>query len=377
MTQTADNKAKKLINKINKDAPNTKIIVTGCYAQLKPDEIQNIQGVSLVVGTKEKFNVNKYIIDNELNQKKELSHINDVNNFDVSYSLNERTRAFLKIQDGCDYSCTYCTIPMARGKSRSETVDNTVEKIKNMLKNDVKEIVFSGINLGDFGINSNENLFMLLEKIESINPLLRYRISSIEPNLLNNEIIQLLSNSKKAARHLHIPLQSGSNRILKMMKRRYTVQYYRDLINQVKKNIPNICIGVDVIVGFPGETETDFNDTFKLIQELKISYLHVFSYSARDNTEAIKYQQNNSINKIKERRIRLQKLSVELFKRFIDENINANVSVLFEKFENGYLSGLTDNYIKVFVKGKKEYVKMIRKVKILNNEDIVLGEICD
>ncbi len=377
VTQTADNKAKKLIHRINKDAPNTKIIVTGCYAQLKPDEIQSIKGVSLVVGTEDKFDVNKYINKNESNQKKELSHIENVSNFDISYSLTERTRAFLKIQDGCDYNCTYCTIPNARGKSRSENVDNTINKINNMLKNDVKEIVFSGINLGDFGINNNENLFMLLKEVENINSLLRYRISSIEPNLINNDIVQLLSNSVKAARHLHIPLQSGSNRILKLMKRRYTVKYYSNLINDIKKNIPNICIGVDVIVGFPGETDTDFNNTLNLLKKLKVSYLHVFSYSPRDNTEAIKYKQNNSTNVIKDRRKRLQQLSFYLFKKFIDENINTYANVLFEKFENGYLSGLTDNYIKVFVKGKIEYVKMIKKVKILNNEDIVLGEMCD
>ena len=377
VTALADKKAQKLIKKLNTRAPNSKIIVTGCYAQLKPNEIKNIPGVDYVVGAENKLNVRSYFIENNNNNSINVSKINSVNTFDISYSLNERTRAFLKIQDGCDYICTYCTIPRARGKSRSDNIDNTVIKIKDILQHGVKEIVLSGINLGDFGINKNENFLMLLKNIEQIKNLSRYRISSIEPNLINSDIIKLLSNSCKVARHLHIPLQSGSNNILKEMKRRYTIEYYEKTINRIKKLIPNICIGVDVIVGFPGEKEDDFEKTIKLLKKLKVSYLHVFSYSERDNTEAKKYNQNNTLEIVKERRKILQKPSIKLFKDFVNENINNKLNVLFEKYENGYLSGLTDNYIKVYVKDKQYYMKKIKQVKIISNEELTLGMICD
>ena len=284
VTENADKKAQKFIKKLNIKYPESKIVVTGCYAELKPLEISKIKGVSKVIGLNDKFNIEEYYnLISENNISKEITNTKD---FQISYSLSERVRAFIKIQDGCDYICSYCTIPKARGKSRSGKVTEIINVIKDLVDNGIKEIILSGINIGDFGKGNNESLLDLLKEIELIKDLERYRISSIEPNLLNDKIINFLSKSKKALPHLHIPLQSGSEKVLKNMRRRYSAEDYKVLINKLNKIIPNICIGVDIIVGYPTETEENFLETFKLINDLDISYLHVFSYSDRDSTYA-------------------------------------------------------------------------------------------
>ena len=370
VTDMADRKAQKLIKKINIKSPDSKIIVTGCYAQLKPDEIVQIPGVDYVVGMNEKLDVKSYIFEkNEIN----VGEIN--NNFNISYSTNERTRAFLKIQDGCDYSCTYCTIPNARGVSRSDTVLNTIGKIKEILSTDVKEIVLSGINIGDFGVKQNESFNQLLMELEKVYNLYRYRISSIEPNLINNTMINIFKSSNKWVKHLHIPLQSGSNKILKSMKRRYNTSEYKEKIKKLKKMFPYICIGVDVIVGFPGESDEDFNETYNFIKKLDVSYLHVFTYSRRENTKADKFLTQVDDKVKKARRIILQKLSKYKYENFVNKNINNVREVLFENYENGLLSGLSDNYMKVFVPGNKSHINSIKKVRILNNDKFIFGEI--
>ncbi len=372
VTENADKKANKYIKYINAKSPSSRIIVTGCYAQLKADEISALPGVDAVIGMESKFDIEKYI-ESHSSSIVYRSEISNSERFDISYSLNERTRSFVKIQDGCNYTCSYCTIPNARGKSRSQSIEKTLDNIKGIVKSGVKEIILSGINVGDFGID-NENLYQLLLELEKIKELERYRISSIEPNLLSDEIIDLISVSNKILPHLHIPLQSGSDKILKLMKRRYNSKYYFNLIDKIVKKIPNICIGVDVIVGFPNENHEDFIKTYNLLNDLKVSYLHVFSYSERKNTEAEKIKEKVSKNEIVQRRKKLQELSNSKNKNYIFENLNTFQNVLFENYENGYLSGLTENYIRVYVKSEKNHKNKIKKVKLIKNTDFVYGE---
>jgi len=372
VTENADKKANKYINRIHSKAPSSRIIVTGCYAQLSPKTIKEIPGVDVVIGAENKFDIEKYI-EIENSQSVFREDIENTKNFDVTYSLSERTRSFVKIHDGCNYSCTYCTIPNARGRSRSETISKTIKEIKKIVNTGVKEIVLSGINVGDFGSN-DENLFKLLLEIEKIDKLQRYRISSIEPNLLTDEIIDLISKSDKLLPHLHIPLQSGSDKILKLMKRRYNSTDYYELINRIVKKIPDICIGVDVIVGFPMETKKDFMDTYDFLMKINASYFHVFSYSERDNTEAQKMKNKVRKEDIISRRKQLQKLSNYKNKKYIKNSLNTYRDVLFENYDNGYSSGLTDNYIRVHVKSENDYKNKIKKVRLLQENDFVLGE---
>ena len=374
VTENADKKAQKFIKKLNLKYPESKIIVTGCYAELKPLEISKIKGVSKVIGLNDKFNIKEYYdLINKNTLSKDLSNKKD---FHISYSLSERVRAFIKIQDGCDYICSYCTIPKARGKSRSGKVIEIIDVIKNLVDNGTKEIILSGINIGDFGKGNNENLLDLLKEIELIKNLERYRISSIEPNLLNDKIINFLSKSKKALPHLHIPLQSGSEDILKNMRRRYNIEDYKILIRKLNKIIPNICIGVDVIVGYPNETEKKFLETYELINELDISYLHVFSYSDRDNTFANGLENKVPIKVKQYRRKLLQQLSKNKFSSYIDKNLNSSKKVLFENYNDGILDGLTENYIRVYSPGEKKFINHIKKVNLINsaNND-VYGEL--
>ena len=374
VTENADKKAQKFIKKLNLKYPESKIIVTGCYAELKPLEISKIKGVSKVIGLNDKFNIKEYYdLINKNTLSKELSN---KKGFHISYSLSERVRAFIKIQDGCDYICSYCTIPKARGKSRSGKVIEIIDVIKNLVDNGTKEIILSGINIGDFGKGNNENLLDLLKEIELIENLDRYRISSIEPNLLNDKIINFLSKSKKALPHLHIPLQSGSQDILKNMRRRYNIEDYKILISKLNKIIPNICIGVDVIVGYPNETEKQFLETYELINELDISYLHVFSYSDRDNTFANGLE-NKVPSKVKQyRRKLLQQLSKNKFSSYIDKNLNSSKKVLFENYNDGILDGLTENYIRVYSPGEKKFINHIKEVNLINNaNNDVYGEL--
>ena len=374
VTENADKKAQKFIKKLNIKYPESKIVVTGCYAELKPLEISKIKGVSKVIGLNDKFNIKEYYnLISENNISKEITNTKD---FQISYSLSERVRAFIKIQDGCDYICSYCTIPKARGKSRSGKAIEIINVIKDLVDNGIKEIILSGINIGDFGKGNNESLLDLLKEIELIKDLERYRISSIEPNLLNDDIIVFLSKSKKALPHLHIPLQSGSEKVLKNMRRRYSAKDYKVLINKLNKIIPNICIGVDIIVGYPTETEENFLETYELINDLDISYLHVFSYSDRANTYA-----NSLINKVsskekKYRRKLLQQLSNSKFSSYVNNNLKSSKKVLFENYNDGILDGLTENYIRVYSPGEKKFINHIKKVNLKNytNND-VYGEL--
>ena len=374
VTENADKKAQKFIKKLNVKYPESKIIVTGCYAELKPAEISKIKGVSKVIGLNDKFNIKEYynLISENIISKNPIA----INDFQISYSLSERVRAFIKIQDGCDYICSYCTIPKARGKSRSGKIIEIINVIKDLVNNGIKEIILSGINIGDFGKGNNENLLDLLKEIELVKDLDRYRISSIEPNLLSDDIVDFLSKSKKALPHLHIPLQSGSEKVLKNMRRRYTAKDYKILINKLNKIIPNICIGVDIIVGYPTESKKDFLETYEFINELNVSYLHVFSYSDRANTYANSLNSKVSSEEKKYRRKLLQKLSKSKFSSYVNNNLKSSKKVLFENYNNGILDGLTENYIRVYSLGEKKFINHIKKVNLINyaNND-VYGEL--
>ena len=371
VTEKADKKAEKFINRIHKKSPQSKIIVTGCYAQLNAEHIYRIKGVSYVVSAKNKFDIDAYLdvnIDND-------DDIDLVSEFNLSYSLNERTRSFVKIQDGCDYICSYCTIPKARGKSRSAKITKTVDNIKNIVDSGIHEIVLCGINVGDFGKDNEETLLDLLIEIEKINKLKRYRISSIEPNLLTIEIIKFISKSKKALPHLHIPLQSGSKDILKSMKRRYSKNNYKKLIESINVHFPNICIGVDVIVGYPSESELLFNESFDFLKKLDISYMHIFSYS--DRQEAVSSKMNSIVTNTQktDRRKLLKKLSDDKYNNYVNKNVNQIKEVLFENYNEGLLDGLTENYIRVYARGDNNMVNSIRKVKITENNLYAYGQI--
>ena len=372
VTDNADKKAEKLINSINNKYPETKIIVYGCFAQLKPEKILSIKGVNAVIGTKDKFSLKNIVENQNLSKVKFTSNIDKAELFNISYSLNERTRAFVKIQDGCDYNCSFCTIPLARGKSRSLNVVDTINEIKNVLKSGTQEIIISGINLGDFGILHNQNLEMLLLELEKLKSLKRYRLSSIEPNLFSDNIIDIIKNSKKVMPHFHIPLQSGSDKILKLMQRRYTAELYTNLISKIKYSIPNACIGVDVIVGFPNESNDDYLKTYNLLLELDVSYLHVFTFSERENTKAEEEIFPKIDNQTKVyRRNHLRQLSSKKYMNFIKKYKGQSFNVLFEKFENNTLSGWSENYIKVKVNNNKNLINTIKKVELVefdNNE---------
>ena len=364
VTENADKKCKDLIKKIKKHSPDSIVTIVGCFAQLKPDTIKNIKGVDKVIGTKEKFNFdsyinNKSIIHSEISQSKE---------FNSTFSVDDRTRSFLKVQDGCNYGCSFCTIPLARGKSRSAEPSEVLSKINDLINKGSKEIILSGINIGDYGIMDGKrknNFFSLLKYIENETDDVRFRISSIEPNLLNDDIIELVAHSNKFVNHFHIPLQSGSNNILKKMSRRYSIELYHDRINKIKKLMPNACIGADVIVGFPGETDNEFDKTLKFIKRLDISYLHVFPYSERNNTRALKIIDVVPQVKRNERSKILRELSEKKKRKFYDSNLNLSKEVLFEdKVKEGYVFGYTDNYIKTKVKFKEDYIGKIFRTKL-------------
>lgn len=377
VTDNADSKAQKLIKKIKLKSPDSYVAVVGCYAQLQYKKISKMPGVNIVLGAEDKFNLPEHI-SKYYNKEKVFfeSDINRVSDFKPSYSLDERTRSFIKVQDGCDYSCSFCTIPLARGRSRSGTVSEVVKIIKEIGSRDVNEVVLSGINVGDFGANNNESLIDLLQRIELLDEINRFRISSIEPNLLSDEIINFIASSKKILPHFHIPLQSGSNKILKLMKRRYNSELYASKIRKIKNLIPDSSIGVDVIVGFPSETDEDFLKTYDFLKNLDITYLHVFSYSERQNTKSISLS-NKVANDVKKERRKLLGLLSEYKKElFIKKNLKRNFDVLFETYEDGYLSGLTDNYIRVHVRGNKELINKICKIKLINFDGIIVkGEI--
>ena len=373
VTENADNKFKVFVNKALKINPNAFVAAIGCYAQLKPEELLSVKGVDLVLGASEKFNIVNYLlnIDQDFSKLDHSCNINDVDSFTETYSINSRTRAFLKVQDGCDYKCSFCTIPLARGKSRSNTIENVVKNVNEIISNGIREIVLTGINLGDFGkrqadnIKTNEDFFELIKTLDQIDGVERYRVSSIEPNLLTDEIISFISKSKRFVPHFHIPLQSGSDEILKKMRRRYKTGLYKSRVDLIKKLMPSASIGVDVIVGFPGETDEMFLETYDFIKKLDVSYLHVFSYSERENTKAIEL--NGVVPKTtrNKRSKLLRLLSASKKSRFYKQHIGGDYNVLFEsENKNGFIEGYTENYIRVRKNWNKNLVGKIQKVRI-------------
>ena len=376
VTDNADKECRQLVRRIQRKAPEAMVVITGCYAQLKPKEIASIPGVDLVLGAAEKFNITHHLAAISKGDATKICScdIEDVNTFTASYSLNDRTRTFLKVQDGCNYNCSFCTIPMARGKSRSDSIENVLANVKELANNGVKEVVLTGVNLGDFkspyqlkgemeessAKDDLTNFFSLIQELDKENGIERFRISSIEPNLLTNEIIEFVSNSKKFMPHFHIPLQSGSNKILGMMKRRYKRELYAERVGLIKTLMPHCCIGVDVIVGFPGETDEDFKDTFDFLHSLDISYLHVFTYSERDNTHALTLKPVVPIAKRNERNKQLRNLSYQKMQFFTQQHIGQERKVLFEGHsKNGMMEGYTDNYIKITIPFNNEWVNNI------------------
>lgn len=357
VTENADKECRQLVRRIQRRAPESMVVITGCYAQLKPKEISEIEGVDLVLGAAEKFNLTKHLKDLTKSQTKAEVYscdIDTVEGFHSSYSLNDRTRVFLKVQDGCDYGCAFCTIPLARGHSRSDSIEGVLNNVKELAQTGTKEIVLTGINLGDFGKGNEggkrrqENFYELIKELDNVDGIDRFRISSIEPNLLSNEIIEFVAQSKKFMPHFHIPLQSGSNKILGLMRRRYQRELYAERVTKIKELMPHCCIGVDVIVGFPSETDEDFQDTFKFLHELDISYLHVFTYSERDNTLATDIKPVVPKNIRQERNKILRNLSYQKMQYFSKLHEGQKRPVLFEDAEkNGMIEGYSDNYIRV------------------------------
>jgi len=385
VTQNADKQFKNLVSKALRINSKAFIIAIGCYAQLKPEELAKLTGVDLVLGSKEKFKILDYINDLNKNDLGEIHscEISETDFYRSSYSIGDRTRSFLKVQDGCDYKCTYCTIPLARGISRSDKLTNIISDAKSISQSGVKEIVLTGVNIGDygkgeFGQKKHDNTFLeLINELDKVEGIARIRISSIEPNLLSNDIIHFVANSKKFVPHFHIPLQSGSNKILKLMRRRYKSELYRERVNYIKTLIPNACIGADVIVGFPGETDELFMETYRFIQSLDISYLHVFSYSEREKTVA-----NNLPdiipNQVRSKRSKLLRtLSVKMRRKFYSKQVGSNKNVLFEsENKKGFIYGFSENYVRVKTPWRKNLVDSIEKyhLKEISNDGYVLVE---
>ena len=373
VTENADNRFKSIVKQALSVNSNAFIIAIGCYAQLKPQELADLNGVDLVLGAKEKFNIMDYI--NDLSKqdicKIHSCEIDEADFYVGSYSYGDRTRAFLKVQDGCDYKCTYCTIPLARGISRSDKLENILSNAKNISQKGIKEIVLTGVNIGDYGKGEfgnkkhNHTFLEMIKALDGVEGINRLRISSIEPNLLKNESIEFVSKSNSFVPHFHIPLQSGSNFILKKMKRRYLREVYEDRVNQINSIMPHACIGVDVIVGFPGETEELFLETYNFLNKLDVSYLHVFTYSERQNTEASTMKGSVPIKVRKKRSKLLRGLSVKKRRSFYEKSIGSNRTVLFEgENKSGYIHGFTENYIRVRHPWDPGLVNTLKKVKL-------------
>ena len=365
VTDNADKECRQLVRRIQRKAPAALVVITGCYAQLKPKEIAAIPGVDLVLGAAEKFNLPKHIRELAKGDAAKISScdIEEVNGFNASWSVNDRTRTFLKVQDGCDYNCSFCTIPMARGKSRSDTIANVVKNAEALAENGVKEIVLTGVNLGDFGRGNeggkiqNEDFHQLCIALDNVNGIKRYRISSIEPNLLTDDIIRLVATSGKFMPHFHIPLQSGSNAVLSLMRRRYKRELYAERVKLIKNLMPHCAIVVDVIVGFPGETDEHFQETVEFLETLDISYLHVFTYSERDNTKALEIKPIVPINIRHQRNKILRQLSYHKMEAFTAQHSGQQRKVLFEgNVKTGMMEGYTDNYIKISMPFNAEWV---------------------
>ena len=370
VTENADKKCKQLVKRAKKINPDSFVVIVGCYAQLKPTEIAQINGVNMVLGANEKFNILEHLDKIDLNTEETIvsfDNIKETKEFVPSYSFGDRTRSFLKVQDGCDYFCTFCTIPLARGKSRNATVEETVLEAKKIAETKIREVVLTGVNIGDFGQGGDENFYQLIQALDEVDGIDRYRISSIEPNLLSNEIIDFcLSKSKRFVPHFHIPLQSGSDRILRLMRRKYERALYAERVQQIKSLRADACIGVDVIVGFPGETDEDFMETIELLKDLDISYLHVFTYSERANTGAPKLGEAVPMDVRRERSKQLHLLSDRKKRQFYSENVGSVRSVLFEQEEDeGIMYGFTENYVKVKYTYQPDLVNTFQSIKLL------------
>jgi threonylcarbamoyladenosine tRNA methylthiotransferase MtaB len=376
VTENADKECKIHVKRAQKANPDAIVVVIGCYAQLKPEEIANIPGVDLVLGAKEKFNILSYLSDSLVQSQHGEVHACEIEETDFfigSYSIGDRTRAFLKVQDGCDYKCTYCTIPLARGISRSDTIENVVKNASEIAQQGIKEIVLAGVNIGDygkgeFGNKKHEHTFLdLIKALDEVDGIERIRISSVEPNLLNNDCIDLVSQSQSFVPHFHIPLQSGSDAILGLMKRRYRTALYRDRVNYILQHMPEACIGVDVIVGFPGETEALFMETYNFLQSLDIAYLHVFTYSERDNTEAIDMPGVVPIAERKRRNKMLRILSEKKKMAFYQSQLGQSLPVLWEyENKNGKIHGFTNNYVRVQTDFNPELINQSQWVDLLH-----------
>lgn len=380
VTANADKDCRKAVHQAVRKNPKAFVAMVGCFSQLKPEEANSIPGVSAVLGNDEKFNVFEYYqaFINNTNEFEYHSHIDGLNDFHASHSASERTRTFLKVQDGCDYECTYCTIPLARGKSRSANIVNTMQQAQEVSKTNTKEIVLTGVNTGDFGKYTYESFFDLIKELDKLEDINRIRISSIEPNLLTSAMIDFIAESRLFVPHFHIPLQSGSNKVLKDMRRRYRRELFAERVENIKTIMPDCCIGVDVIVGFPTETENDFQQTYNFINSLDISYLHVFSYSPRDNTKALDFKNIVTHAQRKERSRTLHKLSDSKQNAFYNKFIGQERNVLFESIHGKYIHGHTDNYIKVMVRGNADMVNKIILVKLMENEtEYMIGEVPD
>ena len=374
VTDNADKECRQLVRRIQRKAPESLVVITGCYAQLKPREIAEIPGVDLVLGAAEKFNLAVHLKELTKGDSARIGScdIEDVTGFNASYSLNDRTRTFLKVQDGCDYTCSFCTIPMARGKSRSDSIGNVIKNAEELAQSGVKEIVLTGVNLGDFGKGpdgakkTEGDFFTLVQELDKLEGIERYRISSIEPNLLSNEIIAFVAQSKKFMPHFHIPLQSGSNEILALMRRRYKRELYADKVAMIKSLMPHCAIGVDVIVGFPSETEAHFRETFDFLHDLDVSYLHVFTYSERDATKALEIKPVVPVQIRHERNKILRNLSFKKLQFFTEQQIGQTRKVLFEGHQkiNGsggmaMMEGYTDNYLRIVTPYRSEWANQI------------------
>ena len=382
VTANADKECRTIVKNAMKANPEGFVVIVGCYAQLKPQEIAEMEGVDLVLGAAEKFNIAEYLDD--LNKKEEtIVHSCEIEEADFyvgSYSIGDRTRAFLKVQDGCDYKCTYCTIPLARGISRSDTVENVIKNANEIAERGIKEIVLTGVNIGDYGKGEFGNkkhehtFFELVQELDQVEAIERIRISSIEPNLLKNETIDFVSKSNRFVPHFHIPLQSGNDEILKKMKRRYLSNLYLDRVTKIREVMPHACIGVDVIVGFPGETEELFMETYNFINELPISYLHVFTYSERDNTEAIDFEGVVDQGERKRRNKMLRILSEKKRQAFYQSQLGSTLKVLWEHDnKDGKMFGFTENYVKVQTEFNPDFVNQTHLVDLvrINHNGIV------
>jgi threonylcarbamoyladenosine tRNA methylthiotransferase MtaB len=394
VTDFADRKCRKIVRQALRRTPDALIVVVGCYAQLKPEEIANIPGVDLVLGAAEKFRILDYIDGLSKSPGKGMvvaSHVREANVFTDAFSFGDRTRSFLKVQDGCDYKCTFCTIPQARGSSRSDTIENVERNAREIAGMGVKEIVLTGVNIGDFGNGTavieglrpkKESLFIdLILRLDQVNEISRFRISSIEPNLCTDEIIEFVARSERFVPHFHIPLQSGSNKMLRLMRRRYLRELYAERVQKIKSLMPHACIGVDVIVGFPGETEADFLETYHFLHALDISYLHVFTYSERANTPAAEMEGAVPVEERRRRNDMLTILSRKKRREFYEQHIGQVREVLFEHSRTpGLMSGFTDNYIKIETALQPEWINQVLPVRLgaFSQEDVLeaVPEVC-